>query len=302
MRQSENRRSQEEERQGRRGDGQPAWSGQERGRDPQDDRGFMERAGDEVRSWFGDEEAARRRQLDDQRAFDGDPRRGFPGMMGAAEQGAPWQYGQYGPIGGFYPPPEYGYEPAGPWYGAPPGVMGPYGGAHNPMHSPQRPPYAPTRRLGGYSPYYGGWGDSPYYNQPYGGGAYGVSTSEARYGQPRGGPGFVPRTRERGRYYGRGPRGYQRPDERITEEINELLFRHPDIDASEIDVAVRSGEVTLSGHVEDRATKRVVEDLIEDLPGVREVQNQLRVGHGASVEAAASGPASVEKGRGKSTS
>ena len=38
------------------------------GRQPQgysyDDRGFLDRAGDEVRSWFGDEEAERRRELD----------------------------------------------------------------------------------------------------------------------------------------------------------------------------------------------------------------------------------------------
>ncbi|HEX8380081.1 MAG TPA: DUF2171 domain-containing protein [Allosphingosinicella sp.] len=32
-----------------------------------DDRGFMERAGDEVRSWFGDDEAERRREQDDRR-------------------------------------------------------------------------------------------------------------------------------------------------------------------------------------------------------------------------------------------
>src|SRR5919106_738773 len=31
-----------------------------------DDRGFVERAGDEVRSWFGDDEAERRRRLDEQ--------------------------------------------------------------------------------------------------------------------------------------------------------------------------------------------------------------------------------------------
>jgi len=31
------------------------------------DRGFMERAGDEIRSWFGNEEAERRRQIDDTR-------------------------------------------------------------------------------------------------------------------------------------------------------------------------------------------------------------------------------------------
>src|SRR3954452_7900293 len=32
-----------------------------------DDRGFIERAGDEVRSWFGDEEAQRRREEDERR-------------------------------------------------------------------------------------------------------------------------------------------------------------------------------------------------------------------------------------------
>ena len=30
-----------------------------------DDRGFFDRAGDEVRSWFGDEEAERRRRMDE---------------------------------------------------------------------------------------------------------------------------------------------------------------------------------------------------------------------------------------------
>jgi len=43
------------------------WSaehGRERGAGQDDDRGFFERAGDEVRSWFGDEEAERRREMD----------------------------------------------------------------------------------------------------------------------------------------------------------------------------------------------------------------------------------------------
>jgi len=37
------------------------------GRGPTDDRGFFERAGDEVRSWFGDEDAERRRDIDARR-------------------------------------------------------------------------------------------------------------------------------------------------------------------------------------------------------------------------------------------
>src|SRR3954469_24412873 len=32
-----------------------------------DDRGFLDRAGDEVRSWFGDDEAQRRREEDERR-------------------------------------------------------------------------------------------------------------------------------------------------------------------------------------------------------------------------------------------
>lgn len=36
-----------------------------RDRDRDDDRGFFDRAGDEVRSWFGDEEAERRRRIDE---------------------------------------------------------------------------------------------------------------------------------------------------------------------------------------------------------------------------------------------
>jgi hypothetical protein len=33
------------------------------GRGGSDDRGFFDRAGDEVRSWFGDDEAQRRREM-----------------------------------------------------------------------------------------------------------------------------------------------------------------------------------------------------------------------------------------------
>lgn len=35
---------------------------------------------------------------------------------------------------------------------------------------------------------------------------------------------------ERGRFMGRGPRNWQRSDERIKEDINERLTEHPDID------------------------------------------------------------------------
>jgi hypothetical protein len=82
---------------------------------------------------------------------------------------------------------------------------------------------------------------------------------------------------ERGRFTGRGPKNWQRSDDRIREDINERLTDHPDIDAFEIDVQVKNGEVTLAGTVEERHTKRLAEDVAENVSGVREVHNQLKV-------------------------
>jgi hypothetical protein len=84
-----------------------------------------------------------------------------------------------------------------------------------------------------------------------------------------------------GMFSGRGPRNYQRSDERVREDVNERLTIDPRIDASEIDVRVQNGEVTLSGTVDDRRTRRLAEEIIEDLPGVRDVRNELRVQHGS---------------------
>src|SRR5689334_4510486 len=83
--------------------------------------------------------------------------------------------------------------------------------------------------------------------------------------------------RERGRFAGRGPKGWQRSDDRIREDINERLTDHPHVDASEIDVQVKNGEVTLTGTVDDRQAKRIAEDLAENVSGVKEVHNQLRI-------------------------
>ena len=80
-----------------------------------------------------------------------------------------------------------------------------------------------------------------------------------------------------GPYAGRGPRGYQRSDDRIREEINERLTAHGLIDATDVECQVVNGEVTLTGFVDSRGAKRAAEDLAEDVYGVRDVHNQLRV-------------------------
>jgi hypothetical protein len=104
----------------------------------------------------------------------------------------------------------------------------------------------------------------------YGSGGYGQSTYRSSYG----GEGAT------GRFAGRGPKGYQRSDERIREDVCERLTQHPEIDASEIELQVNNGEITLTGSVEDRRQKRLAEDVTENVFGVRETHNQLRISKG----------------------
>lgn len=83
--------------------------------------------------------------------------------------------------------------------------------------------------------------------------------------------------REAGQHRGRGPKGYQRSDARILEDVNDRLTEDPHIDASEIDVRVESREVTLTGTVNSRFEKRHAEDIAESVSGVTHVQNNLRI-------------------------
>lgn len=78
-------------------------------------------------------------------------------------------------------------------------------------------------------------------------------------------------------FFGIGPKGYKRSDDRIREDISERLEDHPNIDASNIEVTVNDGEVTLSGTVDDRRSKRLAEDVTENIRGVKDVHNQIRV-------------------------
>jgi osmotically-inducible protein OsmY len=79
-----------------------------------------------------------------------------------------------------------------------------------------------------------------------------------------------------GPHRGRGPKGYTRSDDRIREDVSDRLSDDSSLDASEIEVTVSKGEVTLSGTVESREDKRRAEDLAETVSGVQNVQNNLR--------------------------
>jgi osmotically-inducible protein OsmY len=217
-----------------------------------EERGVMDRAGDEVRSWFGDDEAERRRRLDEREA-------------GYGDYGRPSGYGRgYDPYGRGAEGRAYGAERGWDYEGVP--DWGERWG------TPERSGRDYERGYGGsYGPY-GTTGYGTRYGRTRFGGGYGEtsrpSSERYAYAGERGWPGT---------FAGRGPKGYQRSDDRIREDVCDRLADAPDIDASEIEVNVRNGEVTLSGSVRERDDKRRTEDLVENISGVREVHNTLRV-------------------------
>jgi hypothetical protein len=103
-------------------------------------------------------------------------------------------------------------------------------------------------------------------------------------------------------YRGRGPKDYHRADDRIREDVCERLTDDWSVDASEIIVVVQDGEVTLSGFVASREQKRRAEDVVENVGGVRDVINQLRVSREQERMARAGSPEapSIAADRGRS--
>ena len=88
------------------------------------------------------------------------------------------------------------------------------------------------------------------------------------------------RRRDRDRkddHSGRGPANYKRSDERIQDDVNDHLTHDWGVDASDITVTVKDGDVTLDGTVDSRQAKRRAEDSAERVSGVKHVQNNLRV-------------------------
>jgi hypothetical protein len=81
----------------------------------------------------------------------------------------------------------------------------------------------------------------------------------------------------RNRPFARGPKGYQRSDERLKEDISERLMEAHHIDSSEVTVDVRGAKVILEGVVPDRRMKHAIEDLVDACPGVQDIENRVRV-------------------------
>jgi osmotically-inducible protein OsmY len=154
---------------------------------------------------------------------------------------------------------------------------------------PHRRPFSPpaTQRTHDYSRNddIRNFGRGGYYNRsPYDVGNYASHYDEKAYDQKDRSLriGFRP---EGSRYSkndlrGKGPRSYHRPDKRILEDICDQLYLDPYIDASDTEVKVDKGDVTLTGTVEDRKAKRRAEDIAVTVPGVKNIENLLRIAAG----------------------
>jgi hypothetical protein len=152
------------------------------------------------------------------------------------------------------------------------------------------------QRFGDYS---NDWESERSYNEPeYAPGLGEPGWRKGGYGQGSYGQGWYGQNRP-GQHAGKGPKGYRRSDDRIREEISDELTDHPDIDASEIEIEVKDGEVTLTGTVDSRDAKRMTEDVVERSSGVTHVSNQLRVSNGLRMSGGSSGESSATSAHGR---
>jgi hypothetical protein len=74
-----------------------------------------------------------------------------------------------------------------------------------------------------------------------------------------------------------GPKGWQRRDDRIHDDVCAHLTADGHVDASEIEVIVHHGEVTLSGTVSDSAQRERAIHIAGNVRGVIDVVGRLRL-------------------------
>ncbi len=71
--------------------------------------------------------------------------------------------------------------------------------------------------------------------------------------------------------------GWRRADDAIHEDVREALAWDEALDATDIEVEVKDSEVTLTGTVRDRSSKRRAEFLAEHVRSVHDVHNRLTI-------------------------
>ncbi len=66
-------------------------------------------------------------------------------------------------------------------------------------------------------------------------------------------------------------------DDKIYDQVRQRLANDPDVKGGGLDVAVKSGVVTLKGQVHDSHAKDKAEKIVKKVKGVTSVDNQLTV-------------------------
>lgn len=66
-------------------------------------------------------------------------------------------------------------------------------------------------------------------------------------------------------------------DEIVLEEAVELLQKNPAINLGDIQITVERGRVLLQGEVTDHSINAWIKSFLEDVPGVRSIDIQLKV-------------------------
>jgi hypothetical protein len=79
-----------------------------------------------------------------------------------------------------------------------------------------------------------------------------------------------------GPHYGKGPKGYRRSDARILEDVCDRIADDGWVDASDVEVDVLAGVLTLRGTVRSRNDKRRLEDIVVEVHGLEAIHNDLR--------------------------
>jgi osmotically-inducible protein OsmY len=77
-------------------------------------------------------------------------------------------------------------------------------------------------------------------------------------------------------FTGKGPRNFD-SDKHLWERVCRALADNSHLDATEINVEVKAREVHLTGEVVSRQDKKLAEDIIEHIPGVKDIFNRLQI-------------------------
>lgn len=204
-------------------------------------RDWFDRATDEVKSWFGDENARHRREVLDDSPLHRRTHRSRTEYGGARSDGPYWQSDRFNPYRT-----EHGYTQ---WRDH--GLRRGWFEAGNEIRSWLQDKTSAIQRHLDRDAAQGSCCDV--HHHP--GTEYGAMES----------------------WHGRGPRNYKRADEQLLDEVCKRLTMDADVDAFDIDVAVKDGEVTLSGFVTTRNEKYIAEDLACEVTGVKDVHNDIKV-------------------------